>query len=36
MGDQGLSGIPGIRGDYSFSGPKGESGVTGKHKFVWN
>lgn len=32
MGDQGYPGIPGPRGDYSFSGPQGETGAPGKHK----
>lgn len=30
VGDRGLPGLPGFRGDYSFSGPQGETGVTGK------
>lgn len=27
---QGLIGIPGIKGEYSFSGPQGETGAMGK------
>jgi len=35
VGDRGLSGLPGIRGDYSFSGPQGETGATGKYRYFF-